>query len=49
MRWKRCKWCSLWIKSGKEIYCKMCKEYFDAHPERIIKYGKIVVKNKGEI
>ena len=33
MNWKRCKWCGLWIKADEEIYCKMCKEYFDAHPE----------------
>jgi hypothetical protein len=24
----------------------MCKEYFDAHPDRIVKHGKIVIKKE---
>jgi hypothetical protein len=43
MKWKRCKWCGLWIRDN-DIYCKMCKEYLDAHPEHIVKYGSIIVK-----
>jgi hypothetical protein len=48
MKWKCCKWCGLWIRPGKDIYCKMCKEYFDAHPECIVSHGKIVIKKIGE-
>ena len=48
MEWKHCKWCDRWIKSGEEIYCKMCKEYFDAHPELAVECGEIIVKKIGE-
>jgi hypothetical protein len=48
MEWKHCKWCDRWIKSDEEAYCKMCKEYFDVHPEHIVKRSKIVIKKIGE-
>ena len=46
MAYKGCKYCGRELESCKDRYCDVCKEYFDANPNKTTIFGGIIVDKK---
>lgn len=46
MAYRGCKYCGQELKKGQDRYCKVCKPYFDAHPNKTTIFGGVIVDKK---